>query len=176
MGKTDSNGALLTSYIVDGSFCNDRSFYSGNGYSLVPTTFYSGYKRLVADSKKRATLKCSNANDNFSTTASRGNGKLKHPIALITADEVALAGAKYGIKNPNYYLRTYDYFFTMTPSCFRASSASANVYGVLPAGALYEGFYVSYLHGVRAVINLRSDVRISQGDGTIEKPYFLKLS
>ena len=106
MGKTDSNGSLLTSYIVDGSFCNDRSFYSGNGYSLVPYTFYSGYKRLYADANKSATLKCSNASDKFSTTASRGNAKLKYPVAFITADEVAPSGGKTSADNNDYYLNS----------------------------------------------------------------------
>ena len=154
MGKTDSNGALLTSYIVDGSFCNDRSFYSGNGYSLVPHTFYSGYKRLYADANKSATLKCSNASDKFSATASRGNAKLKYPVALITADEVALAGGKYNMKNQDYYLRTNGYFWTMTPSSFGASYALAYVYGVNPAGELSNWYFVTSSLGVRAVINL----------------------
>ena len=175
VGKTDSNGVLLTSYIVDGSFCNDRSFYSGNGYSLVPHTFYSGYKRLISDSTKSATLKCSNANDNFSTTASRGNAKLKHPVALITADEVALAGAKYGMKNQNYYLRTNGYFWTMTPSRFYATDAYARVYIVSPTGEFVNGS-VSISRGVRAVINLRSDVLISQGEGTTDNPYILRIA
>ncbi|MGN1353187.1 MAG: hypothetical protein ACI4WF_03865, partial [Bacilli bacterium] len=176
VGKTDSNGALLTSYIVDGSFCNDRSFYSGNGYSLVPTTLYSGYKRLYADSNKSATLKCSNANDKFSTTASRGNAKLKHPVALITADEVALAGARFGMKNQDCYLRTNGYFWTMTPSRFSENVAFTFVFIVLPTGELRHGDRVTYSYGVRPIINLRSDVRISQGDGTIENPYFLRIA
>ena len=173
VGKTDSNGVLLTSYIVDGSFCNDRSFYSGNGYSLVPHTFYSGYKRLISDSTKSATLKCSNASDKFSTTASRGNAKLKYPVALITADEVALAGGKFNIKNQDYYLRTNGYFWTMTPSRFLATLAYAIVYGVYPSGELHYGYHVAYSFGVRAVINLRSDVLISQGEGTTDNPYIL---
>ena len=173
VGKTDSNGSLLTSYIVDGSFCNDRSFYSGNGYSLVPTTFYSGYKRLVSDANKSATLKCSNASDKFSTTASRGNAKLKYPVALITADEVALAGGKAGMKNQDYYLRTNGYFWTMTPLYFNASYAYAYVFSVYFSGELNALSYVTLSFGVRAVINLRSDVLISQGEGTTDNPYFL---
>ena len=143
---------------------------------MVPITLYSGYKRLYSDSKKSATLKCSNANDNFSTTASRGNAKLKHPVALITADEVALAGAKYGMKNQNYYLRTNGYFWTMTPSYFSATLAYARVYSVFPAGEFYEWDFVANSHGVRAVINLRSDVLISQGEGTTDNPYILRIA
>ena len=176
IGKSDSEGNLLTNYIVDGTFCNDRSFASsntGNGYSLVPTTLYSAYKRLYSDANKTATLKCSQASDRFSTTTSRGNGDLTYPVALITADEVALAGGRQGLKNEDYYLRTNNYYFTMTPSYFSAAFAYAVVYFVYPSGGLYLWDNVSNSGGVRAVINLRSDVLISKGDGTSENPFIL---
>ena len=181
VGKSDSEGNLLTNYIVDGTFCNDRSFASsntGNGYSLVPTTLYSAYKRLYTDANKTATLKCSQASDRFSTTSSRGNGDLTYPVALITADEVALAGGRYGLKNEDYYLRTNNYYFTMTPSYFGDADAYARVYSVRPSGELnhWYGVTVSYSLGVRAVINLRSDVLISKGDGTVENPFILNLA
>ncbi len=179
VGKSDSEGNLLTNYIVDGTFCNDRSFASsntGNGYSLVPTTLYSAYKRLYQDSNKTATLKCSRDVDKFSTTSSRGNGDLTYPIALITADEVALAGGRQGLKNEEYYLRTNNYYFTMTPSYFRAANALAYVYFVHPTGVLSPWSYVSNSRGVRAVINLRSDVLISKGDGTTQNPFELELA
>ena len=113
--------------------------------------------------------------DQFSTTSSRGNAKLTYPTALITADEVALAGGKYNTKNENYYLRTNGYFWTMTPSHFSASYASALVWDVDPTGMLHRWSSVSIWLGVRAVINLRSDLLISSGDGTVENPYQLTL-
>ena len=179
VGKSDSEGNLLTNYIVDGTFCNDRSFASsntGNGYSLVPTTLYSAYKRLYADANKTATLKCSQASDRFSTTTSRGNGDLTYPVALITADEVALAGGRQGLKNEDYYLRTNNYYFTMTPSLLDAANAHALVYYVNPTGELIHWSNVTNLSGVRAVINLRSDVLISKGDGTTQNPFELELA
>ena len=179
VGKSDSEGNLLTNYIVDGTFCNDRSFASsntGNGYSLVPTTLYSAYKRLYSDANKSATLKCSQASDRFSTTTSRGNGDLTYPVALITADEVALAGGHHGLKNEDYYLRTNNYYFTMTPSLFNAAYAIAYVSNVRPTGVLNLWNDVTNSLGVRAVINLRSDVLISKGDGTIQNPFELELA
>ena len=176
VGKNDSEGNLLTNYIVDGTFCNDRSFAStssGNGYSLVPNTFYSAYKRLYTDVSKTATLKCTQESNRFSTTTSRGNGNLTYPIALITADEVALAGGKVHAKNEDYYLRTNNYYFTTTPSYFNAAIATALVYRVNPTGELDQWCRLTHLMGVRAVINIRSDVLISQGDGTIENPFIL---
>ena len=178
VGKNDSKGNLLTNYIVDGTFCNDRTFASsniGNGYSLVPTTLYSAYKRLNQDSNKTATLKCSQASDRFSTTTSRGNAKLTYPIALITADEVALAGGKINLKNENFYLQSNSNFYTITPFDFGETSIYSFVYELNYQGAL-EPYNVANVVELRPVINLRSDVLISQGDGTVENPFILSLA
>ncbi len=177
--KSDSQGNLLTNYIVDGTFCNDRTFASdntGDGYSLVPTTLYSAYKRLDSDTNKTATLKCSQDVDKFSTTPSRGNGDLTYPIALITADEVALSGGREGLKNEEYYLQANGYYYTMTPHDFRTRNARAYVYSIYPTGELGAGLYITAAYLLRPVINLRSDVLISQGDGTIENPFILDLA
>ena len=179
VGKNDNEGNLLTNYIVDGTFCNDRSLAStntGNGYSLVPATLYSAYKRLYSDNDKTATLKCSQTTDKFSITTEYGNADLTYPVALITADEVALAGGRFDLKNEEYYLRSNGYYFTMTASYFTASNAIAYVYYVRPTGELYPWDEVTYSQGVRPVINLRSDVLISQGDGTSENPFILTLA
>lgn len=174
--KTDNSENSLTSYIVDGSFCNERNFYSGNGYSLVPTTTYSAYRRLYENANKSATLKCGNINDTFSTTKSKGNAKLKYPVALISADEVAFAGGKHGMKNQDYYLRTNGFFWTMTPAFFSANYVSASVYNVYSSGMLWNWNYATDSYGLRAVINLRSDVLIYHGDGTINNPFMLTLN
>ena len=179
VGNKDDDGNLLTNYIVDAKFCNDRSITDrtyNSGYKLSQHTFYSPYTRLYANANKTATLKCSSdMRDQFSTTSSRGNAKLTYPVALITADEVALAGGKYNTKNENYYLRTNGYFWTMTPFDFTAAHATAFVLCVYPTGAS-TALRVIYVYGVRAVINIRSDVLISSGDGTMENPYRLTLS
>ena len=179
VGKSDRAGNLLTNYIVDGTFCNDRTFASsntGNGYSLVPETTYSAYKRLYTDANRTATLKCSQVSDRFSITTSRGNGNLTYPVALITADEVALAGGKINLKNEDYYLQTNDYYFTMTPAFFVSGTGIAALYNVDPLGQLNQWDNIAYSFGTRPVINIRSDVLISQGDGTSENPFILQLA
>ena len=170
--KTNIVDKNLSSYIADNYFCNDRSIYSGDGHNLVPTTLFFPYKRLYSDSNKSATLTCEKT-DKFSVSTNIGNGKLTYPIALITADEVSLAGGRYNYKNEDYYLRTNNYWFTMTPSNFTQHNAYANVWDVYPAGELRDWGTVSYTYGVRAVLNLKSGILISQGDGTIDSPYKL---
>ena len=137
--------------------------------------FYSSYTRLHASAKKTATLKCSNdIRDQFSITLSYGNIKLEYPIALIMVDEVALAGGKTNTKNENYYLHTNNSFWTMTPSYFNAA-VYANVWLVTQTGNMTFNS-VTFVGGIRPVINIRSDVLISSGDGTAENPYQLTLN
>ena len=173
--KTNIVDKNLSSYIADNYFCNDRSLASinyGDGHNLVPTTLFSPYKRLYSDFNKSATLTCEKT-DKFSVSTNIGNGKLTYPIALITADEVSLAGGRYNYKNEDYYLRTNNYWFTMTPSNFNQYGAFASVWYVHPAGTMYDLSDVGITIGVRAVINLNSNVSIKSGDGTMENPYKL---
>ena len=179
VGQTDDDGNLLTNYIVDAKFCNDRSITDktyNSGYKLGRHTLYSPYTRLYANSNKTATLKCSSdVRDQFSITSIYGNGTLTYPIALITADEVALAGGKYNTKNENYYLHTNNSYWTMTSSFFDTTTISAVVWDVRATGVLIPWDSVTNTIGVRAVVNVRSDVLISCGDGTMDSPYQLRL-
>ena len=179
VGQTDDDGNLLTNYIVDAKFCNDRSITDktyNSGYKLGRHTLYSPYTRLYANSNKTATLKCSSdVRDQFSITSIYGNGTLTYPIALITADEVALAGGKDNTKNENYYLHTNNSYWTMTSSFFDTTTISAVVWNVRATGVLIPWDSVTNTMGVRAVVNVRSDVLISSGDGTMDSPYQLRL-
>ena len=178
IGKTDTVGNLLTNYIVDATFCNDRSIMDktyNSGYKLDQQTLYSPYSRLYQLDNKQATLKCSSdIRDRFSTTSTYGNAKLTYPVALITADEVALAGGKYASKNENYYLQTAGYYWTMTPFYFASTSVNPLVLHVSNDGS-FSYRRVTNSVGTRAVINIRSEVLISSGDGTINNPYTLSV-
>ena len=178
IGKTDDNGNLITDYIVDGTFCNDRGIThstNNSGYLLNQHTYYAPYTRLTATNVSTS-LKCSDIRDKFSTTSSKGNALLTYPVALISADEVTLAGGINNAKNENYYLMTNGPYWTMSPSQFYSASASANIWCVLSNGTLNNGSIVSNSRGLRPVINISPNVLISQGDGTMENPYVLKLA
>ncbi len=179
LAKKTEAGQSATSYInADSTFCNDRTLSTqggnGDGFSTAPATYYGAYDRNV--NKKAASLVCPEAADLFSATeAKKGNKKLAQPIGLITADEVALAGGLYNTKNEKYYLRTGQYYWTMSPSLFHSWFASANMFRVLPSGE-FVNLWVAGSNGVRAVINLKSDVLLAGGNGTSADPYTLKLS
>ena len=159
-----------TSYLADEIFCNDRRINYGLGYLIVPTTTYGAYGRLYE--KKTPSLKCTQDNDKF--RISNELAKLDYPIALITADEVAIAGGVWNVPNSNYYLYSGKYFWTMSPSDFEASYSDVRVWRVAPSGYLNLANNVTSSFGTRPVINLRSDVQITKGDGTVLNPYVIQ--
>ena len=158
-------------------FCNDRYITSGNGYNFdlgFVSNIYGSYYRNV--SKKSPSLICSNNNDKFTVSSEKGNGKLDYPIALLTIDEVALAGGKNLVMNYSYYLRTGQTYWTMSPSYFNVTSARASVWLVNSTGTLLPGNFPSIAYGVRPVVNLVSDVLYSSGSGTENDPYKIMLN
>ena len=160
------------SYLADETFCNDRSVTGGSGYLTTPTTYYGAFNRLY--NKKTPSLKCAQDNDKFK--ASNASAKLDYPIFLITADEVAMAGGVYNTPNSNYYLYNGQDFWTLSPSYFGSDYSSARVWRVHPSGSLYPWNYVAYSFGTRLVINLRSDVQITKGDGTALNPFIVSVT
>ena len=67
----------------------------------------------------------------------------------------------------NGYLNNGLYWWTLTPY------SSSNVRFVYRSGNAYDGSPSSISNGVRPSINLKSSVRIVDGDGTIDNPYRL---
>ena len=175
LNKTDSRGNLLSDYLSDEIFCNDRTVTRGNGYNFdlgsVSNLFGPQYRN---GGKKSPSLICTNNNDKFTVNSDKGNGDLDYSVALLTIDEAALAGGKNGVPNYNYYLYTGQSYWTMSPSYFSVNNAHSFAWSVFSTGILYETS-PSTAFGVRPVLNLSSDVLYSSGTGTEEDPYIVKL-
>lgn len=201
------------SYLADTLFCGDKTLASENQYGYHKyTTFYSAYDRLSKNaSLATPTLLCASSdivmgsslteeqlaysrytsNIDISTTTNKEvliNNDLKYPIALLSADELVMAGGFANITNNSYYLNDINDFlpetwWTMTPNSYE------NLADVLFAGvtsaSLRNNQYGMLLSkqcnmGVRPVINLRSDVIVTGGDGTKDTtvgggPYVVNL-
>ena len=169
-----SKSAALNSRIAHNLFCNDRSKLPSNsgfggGTSPYANTTYAGAVRLP----KSPTLKCINPNDQFTgSAASNGNKKLgSQPMALITADEVVMAGAG-STSNTNYYLYNGLVNWTMTPHSvgFNPTSTQDWTYVYQFSATLGEGD-VGGGGAIRPVINIRADVIFSSGNGSASSPY-----
>ena len=165
-----NNLTAYTSKLADETFCNDRSISSGTGYKTDSYTFYGSYNRNA--DKRTPSLKCAQANDKFKV--SNASAKLEYPVALITADEMAMAGGVFNTSNTNYYLYNGQYQWSLSPGHFTPYVSTASVWIVSPSGSLGPWDHVTHSFGVRPVINLRADTQITKGDGTALNPFTVK--
>lgn len=164
--KTNIYDTGYSNYVNDTLFCDDRSFSSvntGTGAG-VNTTYYRWYNSEIK------TLNCGQQNDRFTVDdESIGNGDLTYPVALLTADEVYLAGG-YSASNSGYYLYTGNDFWLISPSNF--NRYYARVRYVTETGFANNYTSVNSENGIRPVINLKPN-SLKSGDGTALNPYLL---
>ena len=105
------------------------------------------------------------------TNANIGNRALIYPVGLITYDELTYAGMDYNHVNKLSWVYSLQHYWTMSPSNFDAVAGCANEWQINSAGFLSYWWGVSGSIGIRPVINLKSDVKISGGTGTANNPY-----
>ena len=152
-------------------YCNDRT---GDG------TYFGAYTRLITN--KTPTYDCTDTNDKFTVDTSTGNGKLKYPIALMTADEVSFAGGLWATNAPTWYYynsangsSTGDtWWWLLSPSFWGGSYAYVfSVNASFNPGRLDHNT-VNSTYGVRPAISLKSCVKTSGGDGSASAPYTIE--
>ena len=165
--------------ITDQIYCNDRTAstsdvaYSTTNYTTLTswnstgTTYYYGANGRVWNDPVSPDYKCPVASDKFTTTTTKGNGKLTNPVGLITADEITFAGLPAGKTNNSFYLYTGAYYWAGSPYVFGDDvSRGFAVYG--------DGFldYVGVIGngGVRGVVSLSSESKLL-GSGTYNDVY-----
>ena len=169
--KTNILGTNNESVVADAGFCNDRSLVSGNGYSTAGSSaYYAPYSRYYQT--KQPTLKCFQTNDLFTLkTNTKGNKSLTYPIGLITVDELMLSGYADGYINESAYPYGASYYWTMSPSYFSASNTASRMFGLSGSGYPNGYYNVTDNFGVRAVINIKGNAKISGGIGTSSSPF-----
>ena len=94
------------------------------------------------------------------TTCTNNLSSSQKPVGLLSLDEYNLAN---GIKS---YLHISQIFWTTTP--YDASDAWYVVYNSPASNRL-----VDFTYGVRPVANIKSDVIITRGNGTLTDPYLI---
>ena len=168
--KSKILGTSNESMIADAGFCNDRSVYLGNGYTTTgSTTVYGPHRRYYQT--KQPTLKCTQTNDLFTlSTNSKGNKALTYPIGLITVDELMLSGYANGYINKSAYTYSSSTYWTMSPQSFIVADAAASDFVMRSLGYGDAG-WVTDGPGVRPVINIKGNAKISGGIGTSSSPY-----
>jgi len=180
-------------YLADAGFCNNRKTRTmSNGYGTLTTTYAASYRIGKGGNPQ---FVCPQTNDLFTTSSSsKGNKALTNPIGMITADEVKYAGGPSYTSNSQYYLYNGIDYWTMTPADYKGSrcSGSGIPYCIYYTnwfvgggnGALDDNVQIYYSHPTDArpdasiipVINLKSSVIVSSGDGTKGSPYVIKTN
>ena len=178
-----SNMTSYTKYLsTTAVYCNDRTEQTSGTYNTGGTEFYyAPYAR--ANTNYTPTYDCTEASDAFSVDNT--SAKLTYPIALMTSDEIMRAGGtrKINLTSPTssyawYYLNSAngsitgdtDWWLLSPNHCHDSNARVFVVFGSDIPGDLDWG-HVDYAKGVRPAISLKSCVKTSGGDGSVEKPY-----
>ena len=148
-------------------YCGDRTEY--------PDSKYYGLETIIKD--KRPSLKCP-VNDSYGVEA--GNRKLTYPVALLSVDDVMLAGGpnwsvNANVTNYDYYLSTKNDYWLLSPSNWNISARSGLTMRVMFV-ANYGGFshyHVECEYGVRPAITIASSASLLLGDGSQNDPYVI---
>ncbi len=169
--KTNILGTNNESMIADAGFCNDKSIYSGNGYTVTGSdTNYRTWRRYYQT--KQPTLKCAQTNDLFTLNSNeKGNKALTYSIGLITIDELMMSGYADGYINKSAYSYSTNTYWTLSPTKFSVKDASAYAFFLNSEGQPSGYGWTWSKLGVRPVINIKGDAKISGGIGTSSSPY-----
>ena len=163
------------SKLEDVVFCNDRSVVdANNGWSkdgdASKNMYYSSYTRRSNGTPDLSCRQTEGNRDRFTyEDTTNGNGLLKWPVGLLTADEIMLAGGQNS-SNSDYYLYTGEYYWALSPYGFHHGYACG--FRVSSNGTLGYG-YVSSAFGVRPVVSLVAGTEMS-GSGTETSPYVVQ--
>ena len=173
-----ANMTNYTSKLEDTIWCNDRSFASSNtGTGTGNSTTYYGANGRNANSTPTPSLECINQNDRFTVneiTDGRidGNGALTYPVALLTADELTLAGQGSKGYSKTSYLHTGQAWWSLSPSGFDSGGAIEFYVG---SGGFLNYNFVGNAFGARPSVSLRLGTAIeSGGDGSVYNPFIVK--
>ena len=177
-----SNLTSYTNKLEDTVWCNDRSVgdnnnngWIANGGNLTTTLNYgarerSAYAANTTTVKNQPSLACANKNDRFTVHNGNGNGALEYPVALLTEDEIVLAGGVAGVTNGTFYLTSGAAWWSLSPYNFGNSYAGG--FGLGSYGNLYNDF-VNDSYGLRPSVSLKPGTPVVKGTGTVADPYVI---
>ena len=179
----ENNLITYTNKLEDTIWCNDRSIGKYNGWSPTGAFDTSGYRQYSllfgtferssdatsnSPTKNQPSLACTNKNDRFTVNNTNGNMTLDYPIALLTEDEMTLAG---GIVDSvsTFYLDSGTNYWSMSPYYFNTARAS----DFYLLSDKIEGYYVTETYGLRPSISIKPGIPIVSGTGTVNDPYVI---
>ncbi len=176
----------LEGELEDTVFCNDRRLYNGalkgkdsdatknNVFNSDTSSWYTRFRITAKNERDNfdPSLDCGREDDAFTVDSSNGNGKLKHKIGLITADETVLAGLGYSFTAQQNYIygngRVVE-SFTMSPSIIGNSCPQYYRFGSYLLNACANEASTT----LRPVVSLKAGTRYTSGSGLSTDPYIV---
>ena len=170
-----TNMTSYTSKLEDSGFCNDRTYYNfsssgwNNNYNNYDKWLYfSSVQRL---SNRKLSLVCPRQLDKFSVSKDNGNGALTYPVGMLTAEEIAYAGAVIWQTNTSYYLYNGVHNWSLSPYSFRTWYAYEFF---LNSSGGFGNYLVTDSLGGRPVVSLKQGIAVASGSGTSSSPYVIQ--
>ena len=168
-----ANMTNVTDYLENAIYCNNRHItelggWNPSGGSVTDYLYFNDY------TNNSARLTCQDKEDQFTLkvdsggTLGYGNNALDYPVGLLTNKEAKLC---FGSSSTNY-LNNGGNYWLLSPLNFNRSS---NGYYV-SNGSLGVIFLSRIYYGVRPVVSLKKNIKISGGTGEIDDPYTVRLS
>lgn len=146
-------------YIQDTVYCNDRSKDENGNYNVN--------NRLGGSNQVKPTNKCNNE-DSFTVSDKVGNGKLKYPAGLLTADEYVYSGGSVSATSNIFTTFMIGQYYTMSPQ------SDNNIYIVSKTGLGISTVDNSKDYDTVPIISLNSKAIVIHGDGSQESPYEIR--
>ena len=152
------------------------AYYCEQAKAKYSDSWTSGSATMTTYNKYTPDFKCA--------TDGNGKGLVNSNIGLLTYDDLIYAGNYVNQTNNSNYLNNGFSYWTMSPSgvdTFDMHSDIWFIYDNSKIGCLYvdwsnEKYSVGkkYYVSLRPVINLKSDIQISSGNGTKENPFVIQ--
>ena len=137
------------------------TYYCEQAKSKIISNYTSGNATMILYSNYNPDFKC--------TTDGNGKGLITSNVGLITYDEVVYAGGYYNKLISDYYLYNSNaHWWTMSPAGFEGSLSAIWFIGS-PGNVANDRVDCNY--GLRPVLILNADTKISGGNGTSENPF-----
>ena len=184
--KNDSSGKIaidkwyrenLLGYeekLEDTVWCNDRRIDGGSLKGKDYNLFDSRYRVVFQPESRKAgpkiELECVNEKDWLTVDEKNGSGTLTYPVALLTIDEMKLAGTKPGIRNKEYYLHNALDGWLLSPAQVVENRSSVTHH--TPEGLL-QTFSSTAEIFVRPSISFLPSIEIQSGNGSSTNPYIV---
>ena len=164
-----SNMTSYTNQLEDTIWCNDRTISTKAGWDptgnvAYGTLYYAGYDRYYTNHSP--SLACTNKNDSFTWQNANGNQKLNYPVAMLTIDEMVLAGGS-GSTGTFYLNSGSNYYWSLSPSNFFNDYARE----FFVRSGLIDYSAVDNSVGLRPAVSLKPGTPVVNGDGTATSPY-----